>query len=808
MRNFLRRPGFALIVLLTLTLGIGATTAVFSLLNAVVLRPFPYPEPNQLVQIRSFSPHTSGFNNEVSIPDFEDFRREAKSFSATAQYVAFPNVIAGQGPAQAIYMTFTSPELFSMLGAKPHIGQFFGPSNNVRGGDLKVVVLSYDLWRSRFGSDPGVINRVIQLRGESYTVMGVMQSGFRFPDRADLWVPLMARVAAYNSPAFASRDSRAYKVLARLKEGQTQTAASEEMRGLSAELARRFPDTNRDIEARLIALRDIEAGHLRPYVWMLTAAVILLLLIACVNVANLMLARAAARERELTIRAAIGASWGHLVKELLTEALSLSLLGGLLGCGFAYVSLQLLSSLMPQELIPYWLTFDLDWRVLLLSLLAATATGILFGLAPAWQARKLDLNSVMKEGAKGSSAGSATARLLRRSLVIAEVAISLALLVAAGLMIQSFLRLQDVDLGIDRRGLIDVYAQRFVPNLSDETRDKAYSQEYRRVVSALSQLPGVKAVSAGGDVPVFRHPEERLVDQLHVMGDAATETSHQVSIQGADLGPGYFATMGIPLRQGRDFTEADDRTKPFVTIISERTAAKLFPGRSALGQKIRCGKNDNSNPWHTIIGICGNTKWQATEQKAGYEMFYSYRQYAPFPVHFVLRAEGNLANLYPRIRQLIADTVPDMAVISLQTMDENLEQALWQRRLWGYLLGVFALLALALAAVGLFSVMSYLVTQRTREMGIRLALGSPIGQVRSLILKDGLALAGIGCAIGLALAALAGQSISAFLLEIQPFDFPTMAGVTALLLAVAFLATAIPAWRASRVDPMVALRDD
>ena len=388
MRNFLRRPGFALIVLLTLTLGIGATTAVFSLLNAVVLRPFPYPEPNQLVQIRSFSPHTSGFNNEVSIPDFEDFRREAKSFSATAQYVAFPNVIAGQGPAQAIYMTFTSPELFSMLGAKPHIGQFFGPSNNVRGGDLKVVVLSYDLWRSRFGSDPGVINRVIQLRGESYTVMGVMQSGFRFPDRADLWVPLMARVAAYNSPAFASRDSRAYKVLARLKEGQTQTAASEEMRGLSAELARRFPDTNRDIEARLIALRDIEAGHLRPYVWMLTAAVILLLLIACVNVANLMLARAAARERELTIRAAIGASWGHLVKELLTEALSLSLLGGLLGCGFAYVSLQLLSSLMPQELIPYWLTFDLDWRVLLLSLLAATATGILFGLAPAWQARK------------------------------------------------------------------------------------------------------------------------------------------------------------------------------------------------------------------------------------------------------------------------------------------------------------------------------------------------------------------------------------------------------------------------------------
>lgn len=432
-----------------------------------------------------------------------------------------------------------------------------------------------------------------------------------------------------------------------------------------------------------MALRESEAGHLRPYVLMLTAGVGLLLLIAIVNVANLMLARTAAREREMTIRASIGAEWSHLVKQLLTESLVLSLVGGLLGCGFAYFGLQVLSKLLPANDVPYWLSFDMDSRVLLLTFLAASMTGILFGFAPAWQARQVDLNDVLKEGSKGSSAGSARARFLRRGLVVAEMAISLVLLVAAGLMIQSFLRLQEVDLGFNREGLIDVFAQRFVPNLTAETRDIEYSQNYRRIVDELRRLPGVESVAATGDVPVFCHPEERLVDQLHVRGVAATTASQQVSIQGADLGPGFFATMGIPLKEGRDFTEADDRSKPFVAIISERTAAKLLPGRSAIGQQIRWGQNSETNPWHTIIGVCGNTKWQATEQKAGYEMYYSYHQYAPFPVHFAVRMKTTPESLYPRIREIVSAASPDMAVISLQTMNDNLAEALWQRRLWG-----------------------------------------------------------------------------------------------------------------------------
>jgi putative ABC transport system permease protein len=807
-REILRHPSFYATVLLTLALGIGSTTAVFSILNAVILRPFPYPAPEQLVRVKSFSPHTSGFNNDVSIPDFEDLTRGVRAFESTAQYVSFDNVISGDGPAQAVHMAFASPELFAMLGVKPHIGQFFTQGNNVRGGNVRVVVLGHALWLARFGGDRGILNRVIRLRGDSYTVIGVMEEGFRFPNRADVWVPLMARLAAYNDPRYWARDARSYSMLARMKTGVGTEAAESEVRAVSNELARRFPDSNRDIEARLIPLREAEAGHLRPYVLLLTGAVSLLLLIACVNVANLMLARGAARERELTIRAAIGAEWRHIAKQLLGESLVLSLAGGALGCGMAVASLQVLGKLLPAELIPYWLHFDLDWRVLGLSFLAAAVTGVLFGLAPVWQAKNLDLNDVLKEGAKGSSGGSPQARLMRRGLVVAEVAISVTLLVAAGLMIQSFLRLHEVDLGFDRRGLIDVYAQRFVPNLTAETRDQAYSQQYARVVAALRQLPGVQAVSAGGDIPVFRHPEERLVDQLHVRGEAATEASHQLSIQGADLAPGYFAAMGIPMVEGRDFQESDDRSKPFVAIISRRTAEKLFPGRSALGQQIRWGKNNSSNPWHTIIGVCGNTKWQATEQRPGYEMFYSYRQYAPFPIHFVLRADAKPETLYPRIRQVIGETIPDMAVISLQTMEENLAQALWQRRMWSYLLGVFAALALTLAAVGLFSVMSYMVTQRRRELGIRLALGSSRGAVQAIVLRDGLGLTLVGCVAGLVLAAVVAQSLAVFLLGINSWDLPTFAGITVLLVGVSLVAMAIPAWRATRIDPMIALRQE
>lgn len=807
-RELTRNPGFYSTVLLTLALGIGATTAVFSLLNAVVLRPFPYPDPDQIVRLKSVSPHTSGFNNDVSVPDFEDYQRELRQFSEFALYVSFPNVISGTEQAQAVQMAFATPGLFPLLGARPHLGAFFDNSHNTRGGNNRVVVLAHDLWVSRFGSDGSVVGRVIQLRGEPYTIIGVMQPGFRFPDRGDVWVPLMARLAAYTSTAYSSRDARAYRMLARLKPGASFTAGAAEVQAVSTQLASRFPNTNRDIEARLVSLREAESGQLRPYVFMLTAAVLLLLLIACVNVANLMLARAAAREREISIRAAIGASWGHIVRQLLSESITLSLIGGILGCLLAQAALTAIQSLLPSETLPYWLRFDLDWRVLILSFATATLTGILFGLAPAWQSRSLDLNSVMKEGAKGSSAGSAQARFLRRGLVIAEVAVSLTLLVAAGLMIQSFLRLMQVDLGFDRSHLVDVYAQRFVPNLTAETRDLAYSAQYQRIVSQLRQIPGVTAASAGGDVPVFRHPEERLIDQIHVRGEAAREVSHQIPIQGADLAPGYFATMGIPLIEGRDFTEADDRSKPFVAIISQRTAALLFPGRSAVGQQIRWGKASETNPWHTIIGVCGNTRWQATEQRAGYEMFYSYRQYAPFPVHFLLRTNLAPDQLYPQIRQIIASTVPDMAVISLQTMEENLAEALWQRRLWSYLLGIFAFLALLLAALGLFSVMTYLVTQRSREIGIRLALGSPIRFVYGMILRDGLTLASLGCLAGLLLAAFSAQALASFLLEITPWDLPTFAGVTALLLLVATLATALPAWRASRIDPINALRQD
>lgn len=807
LRMVRNQPGFYLVVLATLALGIGATTAVFSMFNAVLLKPFPFPDPDQLYRIRAVSSRTSGFNNEMSIADFKDLERSNPCFAALAQYTSFSNTIAGVGPAQSVKITFTTPGLFSMLGARPHIGRTFTTDEDRTGGNIHVAVLSHGLWQSRFGGDPNVLNTTVRLRGESYTIIGVMPKGFLYPDRTEVWVPLMARIAAYKDPYYQARDTRVYSVLARLRPALSISNTTQALNQFAQAMRTQFPDTNRDIEFSLTSLRDIESGTLRPYLIMLSSAVILLLGIACVNVANLMLTRATARQREFAIRSALGGSRGSLISQLLTESVSLSLLGAVFGLAGAWGFLNLLPRWIPVDL-PFWLNFEMDWRVFLFAILAAGLTGIFFGLAPALEASNTDLADVMKQGAKGSSAGTAGIRMLRNGLVVSDIAISLTLLILAGLMLQSFLRLQSVDPGIRTTALLDIEALRFVPNLDAPGRDVAYAQTYRRITDQLRQIPGVISASNGGDLPIANHPEERRVDEIHIRGQAFDPARNHISVQGADVAPGYFSTLGIRLLEGRDFNEDDDSSKNLRVIVSERFARQFFGNASALGQQICWGKDNGKNPYHTIIGVVSGARFQVTEQRPGYEIYFSYRQYAPFPVHFLLHYNGSPLAIRDSARNIIHQTSPDMAITYMKTIEEHFATALWQRRLWSILLGVFALLALLLAAIGLYGVLSYLVAMRKREIGIRIALGSPVSRVLSLILADGMRLTGIGLLVGLLVSAFAARLLGTMLLEISAYDLATYGGVTLVLLATSFTATAIPAWRASRVDPIESLRKD
>lgn len=707
-RQILARPGAALALVVMLGLGIGVATAVFSLVYGVLLRPYPYRDADRLVVLQTAIKGLTDNIRGGSIDDLEDWRRSTRTLEAIGAHVTFSNMLEIEGQAHPVTVTFLSWHTFPMLGVSPVLGRTFSESEDQFGGDVKKAILSHALWQRLYGGDSTVLGRTIVARGDRYTIVGVMPPSFGFPEKTDLWVPLMARYAGYRDDFWKQRDARMHAVLARLKRGISIEQAASEMDAIARELGRQYPDTNRDVTIRLVPLREAETGKLRPYLALLLGAVILVLLIGCVNSANLLLARAASREKEIAIRAAFGAGTWPIIRQLLTESVLLALIAGGLGFAIAAGAVRLFPWLAPIDL-PFWMRVDVNPPVAVFCLFLSVATGIAFGLVPALQLARSDLNDVLKQGARGSSGSTASARRLRKGLVVGEVTLSIILLVGAGLMMRSFLDLQRAELGVKTTGLITAFLAQFAPNTTTEEQIQLYTGSFRRVIEKLEQLPGVVSVGAATDVPYslwLRRQAERETTEVIVRGQQNEEARLNAPAQSNYVTPGFFRTMGIRFLEGRNYTHADDHTKPSYIIINQRMAEALWPGRPAIGQQVRFA---GGSGWTTVIGVVENIRYLPTERKPGWELYWHSGRIPTPQTQAVIEVRGDPAEYLERIRAAIREAAPQVAIVQIKSIERLAQEALWQSRLWSFLFACFAMLALALAGLGLYAVISYMV---------------------------------------------------------------------------------------------------
>jgi putative ABC transport system permease protein len=637
----------------------------------------------------------------------------------------------------------------------------------------------------------------------TFTIVGVMPPGFRFPENTDVWAPMESWYAlSEGAENNRKRDSRWYQTIARLKSGVTIEQAQADLNNVATALEEQYPKENEGVRVRLTPLRDAEVGNIRPYLLMLLAAVSFVLLICCANVASLLLAQAAAERRELAMRAALGASRWRIIRELLTRSIALALLGAVCGAALAYAGVKALLTLIPVQL-PFWMRIEVDAPVLIFSLAAAVITSLLFGLAPALLASRVNLNDALRDGAKGSSGGAKA----RSVLVVAQVALCLLLLVGAGLMMRTFLRLQQRDTGFNPDNVLVARATNF-HNGPRAERATALALHHERVAGLLRALPGVTGVGVTNSLPFAQIQTERRKAELTVKGRSSEELKHQVALAGADVSAGYLETMQIPLVRGRLFDARDAKDSSMTMIINERAARTLFPDRDPIGQEILWGAYSKENPYCTVVGVVGDIRHQSDEKDQGLELYYPYTQWPVTNVYYVIRASGDPGRLLGAVRQTVSAADPKTAIVFVKTMDELIDETLWQRRLWGVMFAVFAALALLLASVGIYGLLAYSVNQRTREIGVRMALGAQPGNVLRMVLSEGLKLVSAGLGIGVVAALALGRFIGGLLYGVKAYDPLTYAGVALLLIFVALVACFIPARRAAKTDPMIALRAD
>jgi putative ABC transport system permease protein len=803
LRALCRQPGFTIVVILTTALGIGTTTAVFSLFYSILIKPFPYREPDRLVRVQSRYTKQGGALKGCSLLDVEDYRRRATTLVDLGAYTTFDSQLIGDGPAQIVAMSQLNPGALSILGVEPVIGRLLNAAEDIPGGDVHKALISYQLWQSRFNLDPAIVGKAIRTDRLAYTIVGVMPPGFAFPDRTGIWTPMESFYATMDADRrIKRRESRWYNTIARLKPGATLEQAEADLNSVAAGLEREYPRENDGIRVKLTPLRDFEVGNVRPYLFLLLAGVGFVLLVCCANVANLLLARSAVRARELTVRTSLGAGRFQLIRQVLTESLLLGLAGGALGISIAYGGLRALLALIPVTL-PFWMKIEIDSGVLVFSLALALLTGILFGLAPAIVSSRVDLSRLLREGARGSSAGGR----FRSTLVVAEVALSLLLLVGAGLLMRTFIGLQRIDAGFQSEGVLTARIVKYAAGTRKEAAAVLYNF-HERLLGNLRRIPGVLSAAVTNSLPYAGTQSERTQADIGIKGRASEETKLLAPLSGADVSVDYFRTMRIPLLKGRYFDASDTESSPFVVLINERGAKMFWPNQDPIGQEILWGQLTATNPYCRIVGVVGNVKHQAAEADNGVELYYPLSQWPVMNSYYVVRTQGDPENLVSAIRAAIHGTDHNASIDYIKTMERTIDESLWQRRLWSVLFGVFAVLALLLAAVGLYGVMSYSVTQRTREIGIRMALGAQPQGVLGMVLRRGMLLVGAGMLIGAGAALTLTRLIAGLLFGVSAFDPATYAAVAGVLVAVSFLACSIPAIRASRVDPQIALREE
>lgn len=789
-RMLLRHKGFTVVAILTLGLGIGANTAIFSVVNAVLLRPLPFPEPQQLVRLFETVERTtmSGDRQEVAPANFFDWRDRSSSFSGAAVYSEVGLVLSDAGESEQIKGALASVDFFSVVGVQPLFGRTFTVEDERSGG--RYAVIGFDLWQRRFGGSPDIVGRTIQLDGFGFTVTGVMPRGFQYPRKADLW-----ELYSLGQNQRQMREARFLKVIARLKPGTTVSLTQAEMSGIAAQLAEEHPRTNRNWSVAVVPLLDEEVGSVRPALALLFAAVGLVLLIACSNVGSLMLARNASRRQEICVRQALGASRIRVVRQLLTESVLLAVLGGAAGVFLGMWGLDLLLNLAPENL-PRLGEVSLDLRVLGFTMLVSLATGVLFGFAPAWQSARRDLGNGLREGTTRSTGGP---RRIFGALVAAETALALMILTSGALLAGSFLKLQMVNPGVDVERLLTVSFE--PPSAVYNGRDwRAHRLKFWHELSPkLAALPGVEAVGAVETLPfagrnrVWRFRRDRD-DPNDAAGPAAV---FQVVTED------YFRASGMTLRRGRIFTVADGENSPPVAIINETMARRFWPDGDALGQRIVIR---NEPTPREIVGIVGDIKGLGLDKTAEPEMYVPFNQFVIDVMPIVIRVAGDPASLTGAVREQVRAVDPQVAIATLEPMTALVAGTLAERRFTMTLLGLFAAIALILAVVGIYGVTSYVVSQRTRDIGIRMALGAQSHEVVRLILGEGLKPAGVGIILGLCGTLVVTRMIAGLLFGLTPHDPAAFVLVVGLLLLACLLACYFPARRAAKIDPMIALR--
>ncbi|MGE0128236.1 MAG: ABC transporter permease [Blastocatellales bacterium] len=790
-RMLLKNPGFTLVAVITLALGIGANTAIFSVVNGVLLSALPYPQSDQLTMVW-LDNRRQGIRDDItSYPNFQDWRNQNKTFQGMAGVRSLNVNLTGAGEPEELRAATVSSNFFQLMGVGPAQGRGFTAEEEQPGKD-KVVILSHGLWQRRFGGDPGILNKTISLNGESHTVVGIMPPGFQFPTKAEIWAPL-----APNERLRAARGAFWLPVVGRLKSGVTRAQAQADMDVVARQLEQQYPNLA-GYGVNVVPLHEQTVGNVRRALLVLLGAVGFVLLIACANVANLLLARAATRQREVAVRAALGASRWRLVRQLLTESVLLSVAGGALGVLLALWGLELLLDLSPAN-IPRLDNIRLDGRVLGFTVGLSLLTGLIFGLAPALQTSHLELGETLKEGGR-TGAGGSRAQRIRSAFIVAEVALTLALLISAGLLIRSFWRLQQVAPGFKTERVLTMKLALPRSKYAEGAKATAFFQQLQE---RLSTLPGVEAASA---VSTILLPKLANSSNFTIENRPPDPREQSLELPFDAVQPNYFQTMSIQLLSGRTFSEQDASDKPRVAIVNETFVKRYFPNEDAVGKRFTFGDGNNNPQWITIVGVVRDTKRQGLDQPIRIESWFPHAQAPSRSMQVVLRTTGDPLALAGAVRDAVWSLDRDLPIPKMETMEQILSESVAQRRLNMLLLAIFAAVALILAAVGIYGVMSYAVTQRTNEIGIRMALGAQMGDVLKLILAQGMKLALIGVGIGLIATIALTRLMSSLLFGVSATDPLTFAAIALLLTVVALLACYLPARRATKVDPMIALR--
>jgi predicted permease len=790
-RNLAKNPGFATVAILTLALGIGANTAIFSVINGVLLSPLPYPDPDRIVAVSTYWQQDGHITLRLTGGDLVDLRADGQIFDAMSYYVGGEMGVQLPGRAEFTGTYTVNPDFFRVFSATPAYGRLFENDDQDR-----AAVVSLPFAERNFGTGPAALGRALRIENRSYEIVGVLPAAFQFPGKTQVWTPAPLTPSNLNRTAFN------YRTVAKLKPGITLETAKAHLETIAARLASALPDSNRNKSFVAVPLRDQLVGPVRATLYVLMGAVALVLLIACTNVADLMLARATARSREIAVRAALGARRWHIVRPLLVESGVLALLGGALGLLLANLGTDLLLRVSSEQVpLPRLNDVHVDRVVLIFATAISLVSSLLFGLVPAWQATRVDLHDALKQGGARGLLGGRSPRL-RNGLVIAQIALSFVLAIGAGLLMRSFMALNSAQLGFRSEGILVMYAHAPAKTLDEQL---GAGRLFERLFGDLAALPGVKSVAGAMGLPTGQYGSDGYyaVEGKHIFapGQRLPHAGFRLA------SPGYFSTMGISLLRGREFSSRDEYNAGFVAIISEALARETFPNEDPIGKRVQCGL-DSPN-WMTIVGIVGDVRQDSPASPPGPELYMPLKQH-PFyanELQVAVRTSIEPGSLISAVRRKVRAQNPEIAT-KFTTLDAMVAESIARPRFQMLLISAFAGLALLLVMVGVYGVMSYVTTQRTSEFGLRVAMGAAPRDLIALVLKSASWLAAAGMALGILLSLATGRALASLLFGLKPADTITYLAVLCAVTPVVLLAAAVPAWRAARIDPLTALREE